>query len=218
MTAIQQLKDYQRALRDGFPDALGLRAHRAISWLQRMETVEGDDDAAFIFSWIAFNAAYAADIPAGSVYSERSVFDEYFGKLLDADTNKQIYNALWEQFSGSIRTLLNNQFVFPPFWKNQNGYEGYEDWQERFRASQTAFNNAFANGNSRRVLGMLFDRLYVLRNQLVHGGATWNSSVNRDQVRDGAKILEFLVPVFVTLMMENPDVDWGKPYYPVVEI
>ena len=51
---------------------------------------------------------------------------------------------------------------------------------------------------------MVFDRLYVLRNQLVHGGATWNSSVNRAQVRDGAAILGFLLPVFVDLMMDNP--------------
>ena len=51
----------------------------------------------------------------------------------------------------------------------------------------------------------------------MHGGATWNSSVNRDQVRDGARILGFLVPIFVDLMMDNADVDWGLPYYPVVE-
>ena len=64
---------------------------------------------------------------------------------------------------------------------------------------------------------MLFDRLYVLRNQLVHGGATWNSSVNRDQVRDGARTLGFLVPIFVDLMMDNQGENWGLPYYPVVE-
>ena len=64
---------------------------------------------------------------------------------------------------------------------------------------------------------MLFDRLYVLRNQLVHGGATWNSSVNREQVKDGANILSFLVPIFVDLMMDNPQTDWGAPYYPVVD-
>ena len=63
----------------------------------------------------------------------------------------------------------------------------------------------------------VFDRLYVLRNQLVHGGATWNSSVNRDQVRDGTRILAFLVPLFIDLMMDNPDIAWGDPCYPVVE-
>jgi hypothetical protein len=62
----------------------------------------------------------------------------------------------------------------------------------------------------------LFDRLYVLRNQLVYGGAIWNSSVNRDQVRDGTKVLGWLLPVMVDIMMDNPDHDWGKPFYPVV--
>ena len=88
---------------------------------------------------------------------------------------------------------------------------------DRFDSSKRRFNGALARHDTRTILSMLFDRLYVLRNQLVHGGATWNSSVNRDQVRDGARILGFLVPIFVDLMMDNPDVDWGLPYYPVVE-
>jgi hypothetical protein len=67
------------------------------------------------------------------------------------------------------------------------------------------------------ILSTLFDRLYVLRNQLVHGGATWNSSVNRAQVGDGARIMAFLVPLFIDLMMDNPEFAWGAPYYPVVE-
>jgi hypothetical protein len=50
------------------------------------------------------------------------------------------------------------------------------------------------------VLSFVFDRLYVLRNQLVHGGSTWNSGINRTQVRDGTAILGFLMPVFADLM------------------
>ena len=64
---------------------------------------------------------------------------------------------------------------------------------------------------------MLFDRVYVLRNQLMHGGATWNSGTNRDQLRDGAAILRNVVPVMADLMMEAPEGDWGVPMYPVVE-
>ena len=66
------------------------------------------------------------------------------------------------------------------------------------------------------VLKVLFSRLYVLRNQLLHDGATWNSSVNRDQVWDGARIMFFLVPIFVDVMLSNPDEDWGNPRFPVV--
>jgi hypothetical protein len=36
-------------------------------------------------------------------------------------------------------------------------------------------------------------------------------------VRDGASILSFLVPVFINLMMDHPEVKWGAPYYPLVE-
>ena len=67
------------------------------------------------------------------------------------------------------------------------------------------------------MLSVMFDRLYVLRNQLVHGGATWNSAINRDQVRDGAAVMGSLLPVFIDIMMDNPGVDWGRPYYLVVE-
>ena len=63
---------------------------------------------------------------------------------------------------------------------------------------------------------ILFDRLYVRRNQIIHGGATWNGSINRDQVRDGARIVEFLVPVFIDVMMDNRGHNWGPPYYPIV--
>ena len=53
------LKAKQRAIREGFPETMGLRAHRAISWIGRAEAFGEDDDARFIFLWIAFKAAFA---------------------------------------------------------------------------------------------------------------------------------------------------------------
>lgn len=55
------LKAKQRQLREGFPAELGLRVHRAISWVQGAEQAAGREDAdtAFICYWVAFNAAYA---------------------------------------------------------------------------------------------------------------------------------------------------------------
>jgi len=44
-----ELKTKQRAIREGFPQTMGLRAHRAISWIGRAETCGADDDAKFIF-------------------------------------------------------------------------------------------------------------------------------------------------------------------------
>ena len=211
------LKEKQRAIRAGFPETMGLRVHRAISWIGRAEAFDGDDDARFIFLWIAFNAAYADErefqqAPQG----ERAAFVEFFGRLTVLDPEKRIYKAVWQRFSGPVRLLLENRYVFNPFWQHHNGIDGFEDWGDRFKASDRSFAQAFQAGDSARVLSFVFDRLYVLRNQLVHGGATWNSGVNRAQVRDGAAILGFLLPVFVDLMMDNPTVDWGRPFYPVV--
>jgi len=50
----------------------------------------------------------------------------------------------------------------------------------------------------------------------MHGGSTWNSSINREQVRDGANILAQLVPVIIAILMAHPEADWGDPCYPVV--
>lgn len=217
MRTFSSLKEKQRNIRSGFSSDVGLRVHRCLSWLNRAEQASDDFDAAFIFYWISFNAAYAEEIGEATIIGERSAFDGFFRKLIELDSDNQIYDAIWDKFSQSIRLFLDNQYIFQPFWKHQNHIDGYEDWKERFDKSKRRFNSALANHDTRAVLGMLFDRLYVLRNQLVHGGATWNSSVNRDQVRDGARILGFLVPIFVDLMMDNPDKNWGLPYYPVVD-
>ncbi len=129
----------------------------------------------------------------------------------------RIYNAVWTRFPHEIRVLLNNKYVFSTFWNHQNGQAGYENWAEALAASQKLIGSAMAQRDTSRLLSVMFDRLYVLRNQLVHGGATWNSSVNRDQVRDGAAVLGTLLPVFIDIMMDNPRRDWGRPFYPVVE-
>ena len=56
------LKSKQRDLRDGFPTALTLRVHRALSWLTRAEQEHDDLDVRFLLLWIGFNAAYLLDI------------------------------------------------------------------------------------------------------------------------------------------------------------
>lgn len=211
------LKTKQRAIRNGFPETMGLRAHRAISWIGRAEACGDDDDARFIFLWIAFNAAYADEREFQAVApGERAAFVDYFGRLVARDEGRRIYKALWQRFSGPVRMLMENRYVFNPFWQHHNGIDGFGDWEERFKASSRSFAQAFQAGDCVRVLSFVYDRLYVLRNQLVHGGATWNSGVNRSQVRDGAAILSFLLPVFVDLMMDHPAEDWGRPFYPVV--
>ena len=202
-------------LEDQLAGPLGLRVHRTLSWLERAEKERGDPDAAFIFYWIAFNAAYAQDRPRPLESTARDHFADFFGTIMTLDSHQAIYDAIWVRFSGPIRLLLDNKFVFQPFWNHHAG-RGSENWEQSFERSKRRVHQALAARDSGAILSTLFDRLYVLRIQLMHGGASWRSSVNRDQVRDGARIMAFLVPIFVGLMMSRPDVDWGPPDYPVV--
>ncbi len=198
-------------------NVLSLRLRRSLSWLTPAVAQEDDPDSVFIFCWIAFNALYVEDSSGGRRDSERQIFDAYFSKIIGLDENNAVYSAIWQNFTGPIRVLLNNRYVFEPFWKHYNGVDGYENWETRFEASKRRVRSALATTDTVRVLTTMFDRLYVLRNQMIHGGATWDGSVNRRQVNDGAAIMAFLVPLFIELMMDNPKEDWGKPYYPSID-
>ena len=211
------LKARQREIRDGFPESLGLRTHRALSWLERAEKETDDDDARFIFLWIAFNAAYAQEISNVEDFSEHRVQEEFLQRLIDCDQEQDLYFLVWDQYSGPIRLLIDNQYVFQPFWRYQLGQLEEAKWQQLFYRSKKSIQKALREVDTRKILAVMFDRLYVLRNQLVHGGATWNSGVNRNQVKDGANILGRIVPLIIHLMMEHPKKNWGEPCYPVVE-
>lgn len=210
------LKEKQRRVRESFPTSLTFRVHRALSWYGRASHEEDDTDVRFILLWIAFNAAYASDIDT-ELSGDRERFQLFFRTLVELDASDRIYRLVWTRFSNEIRLLLDNPYVFAPFWANRNGVEGYSDWEERLQAAKHRVGRAMAKRDTPLILSVLFDRLYVLRNQLVHGGATWCSRVNRDQVRDGGAVLMNLLPIFIDIMMDHPDHAWGMPFYPVVE-
>ncbi len=198
------------------PNSLRLRVHRSISWIERAERAE-DNDARFIFFWIAFNAAYADErVFWQPTSSEQKFRVDFFQKAVSLDRGQRIYEAIWKSFSGPVRLLMENKYVFGPFWQYHNGIKGTEDWKDRFDTAKRRFHQALSRQDTEFVLDMVFDRLSILRNQLVHGGATWRSSINRTQVHDGTAILALLIPVFVDVMLDNPLENWGRPFYPVV--
>ena len=208
------LKQRHRAVRDGQDADAATRLHRAISWLGRAEQESGDTDACFIFQWIALNAAYAREFSHEK--SERDRFRQFVATLVGLDAQRSLHQALFSEFSGPIRTLIDNRFVFEPFWTALREHDPSNRWEASFAGSRKAAMAAVLGQDTSTVLSIVFDRLYVLRNQLVHGGATWNSSVNRAQVKDGARILLAIIPAVIELMLDHPERDFGEILYPVV--
>jgi hypothetical protein len=138
-------------------------------------------------------------------------------RLIELDAQGHLSRLVWEEYSKSIRTLIENPYVFPAFWKWQAGELTEAGWKERFEKANRVAVRALEKGNTALVLGIVLHRIYTLRNQILHGGATWNSSVNRAQVRDCARIMGQLVPVIISILMNHPHEDWPAAAWPVVK-
>ncbi len=209
-----KLKTKLKSLRAQLNEAHAVRLHRAISWLHCSEKSKENIDLQYISLWISFNACYAINAHKGELLSEKENFHEFVHKLVKHDHEKRFYKLLWEQFSGPVRLLIGNQFVFKPFWDFQRGE--LKEWKPLFENSYTNSMKFLSTGKVPELLEVVLDRLYTLRNQLIHGGATFESEVNRSQVKDGNNMLKLLVPLIIEIMMESKDENWGDIYYPVI--
>lgn len=205
------------------PDPFEVRLRRARAWCARAEAErpEGDLDVAFLCYWIAFNAAYAQDVPRASRVQRRAdwqVFRDYLRTLTTSDGG-----AIHEAISGAslwpvVKALLWDKHLFPPFWDNAHDKSKAPNWQRSLnRSAQMARNDLWAR-NTHETLTTLFQRIYTLRNQVTHGGARWNTKYNRKTMKKVVRVLEALVPLFITVMETNLKADWGTPQYRVYPI
>lgn len=134
-----------------------LRMHRALSWLQRAEAAGEDDDVAFVCLWIAFNAAYAQDLGDGTSggTSERQAFRNFMADVCALDRGKALSALVWQVFPGPIRLLLDNQYVFQPFWdalnnpRSDGNIPGH--WREAFDDARQRVHRALAQQDTERV-------------------------------------------------------------------
>jgi len=206
----RKLKAYE-----GIPEELGIRLHRSISWLQCAEQQEKDPDLMFITQWIAFNACYAMDMNSQNSRKEREKFKGFNSTLVRLDHEQRIFNILWQKFSGPVKILIENEYVFRGFWDYQRG--DAKEWKKAFEKSNEDAIRYMSANNVGGVLEILLDRLYILRNQLMHGGATYKSKLNRKSVKDGSRILEMIIPIISEIKHENTEEEWGKLLFPVVQ-
>ncbi len=204
------------------------RIRRSLAWLERSRQESTEDMDRFVFLWIAFNAAYGNEAALRD-FVERDVEDErgsesyrfrtFLRNIVEKDADGNLERIVWEEFSGPIRILLGNPYVFRPFWRSVWNPERDGDWRRSFEDSKKVAGSALARRDIFTVLSVVFDRLYTLRNQIFHGGATWPGGFGKDQIRDGSRIMASLVPAILDIMQRdidhNPDSDlWGKVAYP----
>ena len=206
------------------------RMRRSRSWMERSKAAKSNEEK-FLFSWIAFNAAYGdepTDINGNygaEIFrnNETNRIMEFLEKIIKRDEQERVRDALLDlQASNSetLEELLKNQYIFKPFWQAEDNR-----WHEGFNtANKKALEALRRLKNQEDVLNVskiVFERLYLLRNQVLHGCVTFVTGKGRPQLMDGSLIIEAIVSAILNAMethiAKNPVSEiWGKVAYPRV--
>jgi hypothetical protein len=189
------------------------RFYRAISWLKCAKINDVNLDMKFISLWIALNACYAVDFKGNISRSEKIKLQDFISTLVKFD-KERLYNLFWEKYSGPVRVLIENKFVFERFWEFNRG--DVDDYIGAFNKSIATAHNCLSKENVEGLMEIVLERLYTLRNSIMHGGSTFNSKLNRSQLKDACNIMQLLVPIIIDIMIENSEHDWGEIAYPVI--
>lgn len=202
-----------------FDENFRIKLHRAFSWLKQADEVP-NEDLRYICVWIAFNSVYGKEREPqniGTSLGDRQSFQRYLAVISNLDKKNRIITAIRKNLKEIIRELLENRYTFQPYWDYYNGKKEFSEWERAFLKAKKLAIQELTEGGTAQILSIVFDRLYTLRNQILHGGATCGSQINRKQLHDGCLILETIIPVVLEIMLSKPDTEiWGEPYYPHV--
>ena len=197
-------------------DQFNLIVHRGLSWLKKVGQLDADLGLKFSCLWVSFNAIYAQDFV---ISQDKLKFRQFLNDVYQVDNEHRIDQMIWGKLNQSIQVLLENPYIFQQFWDYQNQKITQEVWKESFETAKKEVSYSLQNKDIVAVLCVTFNRLYTLRNQLIHGGATYNSAVNRQQMQQACHILSSLISAFIFILLENAQtLALEQPFYPVVQV
>lgn len=191
------------------------RSYRATSWIRRGEALQAaeankrahselDLDLQFVCYWIAFNALYGqakhkrqaepSAVEKGQTRlpgpDEWLQIHDFLDKIIALDAAKSVRQLLTGVKDEALR-LIDLEFLYRGYWDEQ-----YHDVDLKVGGEKKAAERSWIQGTPETRIKHIFDRIYVLRNQVLHGAAKYESSSNRDSVIPAVAVLSKLVPVF----------------------
>ena len=190
--------------------AFSVRVWRGLSWLERSESA-GDVEGRFISLWIAFNAIYGHLSDEGLNAPDRSSWQEFLASIVKFDGADRL-GAIMRREQLHVLRLVDNQYLFRPFWGGQ------KDAPERLKRLRRRVILHLQEASAVGVFEELFERLYVLRQQVFHGAATVQSKLNRSYLKAATQLLSWIIPAMVEIIIEaGPERDWGEVCFPPVK-
>ena len=213
MTQAEELRARFRKIPKADRDAnqdFAIRVWRALSWLERAESVPKDDiEGRFISCWIGFNALYGRLDDDNKPWGDRESLGTFLAKIWRLDEAGSLRRVLGKR-QNPVLNLINNKFISSTYWHDGDAPARRKITKEVRRAIL-----AFPKHDQLPLLQMLFERLYVLRNQVFHGASTKGSYLNRRTLSVSGNILMDLLPACLELMIHGGvGKDWGSVCFP----
>jgi hypothetical protein len=190
-----------------------IRVHRSLSWFERAQELDRREqpDGRLLYGWIALSSLYGTWCPeSGHAVRDGESRQAFLDMLLEIDQGCRLAEQL-ELLREDVLWVLENKFLDPRFWQDP-------EHPGNVRAQYHRGVRVYYEKNWHLLLDYTFERIAVLRGQIVHGAATRGSRLNRESLSRCTKVLEALLPVILQLVIEHrADDDWPPLCYPPIE-
>jgi hypothetical protein len=190
------------------------------------ENAEGETIAAktraherFIFYWIAFNCLYGRRYYDGFKADQETDIQKFLKKVkMMSQFSQENKETILEDAVSACHTfgrkLVLDRFLDDRYWRRQPKVtQIIRDSEEKWRQAEKELDMRKDCG---LFLELTFDRLRVLRNQIMHGCASHGlQSKGYKSLSFGVRFLEIMLPAFFMLTERHGEhVKWEKAPYP----
>ncbi|MSR18483.1 MAG: hypothetical protein EXS00_04820 [Phycisphaerales bacterium] len=214
MSAVQ-LRRMWKPRRDSYAAAhlyedVRIRIHRCLTWLEAADMRgPAEIDTRLVEQWIALNALYGRWNPDRREPVPDRLSVETFIRLIRTHDADKVLGVMLREHKGLAMAIFGDRYLLRHFWESDGGAQPstarlVATAQEWFRADRQAI-----------ILDKVLDRIYFVRCQVMHGGATYGGRLNRNAVKRTSMMLGHIVPTCLQIMMDHGYTDdWGELCYP----
>lgn len=201
---------------EGRDQQLSIRIHRSCSWIQRIEEMHEEardvpsSDMLLIVRWISFNAMYARwDAEEKRALGDTNSFCLFLAQLLSRDRLDLLADVL-DHHRPLVEDIFEDVHLSHGYWRSPS-----EEQAARSLRRARKKLARYETGEHSKVLEGLIKRIYLIRCQLMHGGATFGGKLNREPLDRCATMLGHLLPALLIVLMDHGvEDDWGPICYP----
>ena len=195
------------------------RLQRAESWLTAASALAPSlNQESFIFLSIALNSLLGRRRYEGDKAHVREDIDEFMKKVMVMHKNDEEHGGTFLRKAVTAcrkdgAVLIRDRFLKDAYWRRS---VPSPELQQRLVRESLHATARILEGDYRTFLSLVLNRMVVLRNQLMHGCATYGPrSLGRSSLQCGTRFLKIMVPAFYELASNyGQAVRWDPVPYP----